>query len=206
MDVMEYKQALAAFGVELLNETVPTRTTCNSATLIDHVFSDIPEMKTLSRVEVETCSFFDHSAVVIELDFRRTDVKRNCYKTFSRINREMMEELVQVKLNELCHPTIEDFIKIIQTSKAACTKTTVKKVSVSSEPWININIIREMKKREKLFKKFKVSPNTLNVAKYKKQQKLVKNLIKQAKESLFEGLVQQSDSDPRRMWKAIKSI
>lgn len=215
LSVHKYRSVLSAYGMEILNnENVPTRITNTSATLIDHIWSDITEMKNQTLVNVNNCSFSDHEILIASFNLIVNVNKEKVKKVFTRLNKSLFEALVHHHINdEFQNPqTIDEVINLIQFCKEASTSNITKKVNTTSYNWITLRILNEIKKRERLDQKLKKSKQNCwlnrikaDELKLNNQERLVRNLIAKAKKEHFENQIEQAEGDAKKMWNAIKS-
>lgn len=104
------------------------------------------------------------------------------------------------------HLKIQEIIKQSTSSKILSRKTKL--------PWINQEILREMKIRDRFYAQYKrnrdfgIPPEMIQNTKqiYAQQRNKVTNLIKLEKRKYIEKLTQEGLKDSRRMWQAMNII
>lgn len=200
-----YRTVISAFDMKILNdENVPTRITNTTSTLIDHVWSDIPNIKTDSKIVVEDCSYSDHKILSIHLNLPLPKKDCSIKKVFKRVDRDLLEISVRSSLIEIQNPTIDDIIRIIQNGKREASTEITRTIRSASHGWITLRILDEIKKRERLFKVFKRSSLQQDQSTYKRQRQNVKALIAKTKKDLLINQLHQAEGDSRKIWNVIK--
>ena len=92
------------------------------------------------------------------------------------------------------HKLIDDFVPF----KYAKTN--------SNLPWVNVRVRREIRKKERLFKRAKRSGNYLDSVKFKAQRKKVKHIIKEAHDDYVNNyILNNADQNQKKFWKYIKA-
>ena len=74
----------------------------------------------------------------------------------------------------------------------------------SNLPWVNPRIRREIRKKERLFKRVKRSGNRVDSVNFKAQRKKVKHIIKKAHDDYVNSyILNDVDQNHKRFWKYI---
>lgn len=136
-------------------------------------------------------------------------------KTFKAMNKNLFYSLVETEIENLEMRNkdlqIEQLTNVIKNAKEASTKISMKKIKLSSAPWISYAILQEIKQRENYFKKMKKDVNSTNQQGinwnflYNESRKKVKNMIESAKQQHFNDAIKNAGSDSRKIWKAINN-
>ena len=71
--------------------------------------------------------------------------------------------------------------------------------------WMNLNIIKEIRRRDKLYKQYKLYPNDEEKGKLMKSKKKVKTLIRQARKQNEIDIALKSKKDPKKFYSYVKS-
>ena len=88
----------------------------------------------------------------------------------------------------------------------------LKKVSVSSSkkcpnsPWISFAILRSIRRKNTLYRKFIKKPTSVNSVKYKKYRNILNRTLRLAKQKYYSDLLEQEKCSMRNTWKIINSI
>ena len=78
--------------------------------------------------------------------------------------------------------------------------------SNSNLPWVNVSVRREIRKKERLFKRAKRSGNHIDFASFKTQRKKVKHVIKKAHDDYVDSyILNDFGKKPKKFWKYIKA-
>ena len=183
----QYKHFLSNFGLNQIIKT-PTRVTCETSTLIDHILTNSHEK--ISQSGVIDCGLSDHN--VIFCTRKITKIKTGDQKIInSRSLKNYSPEIFEEALKDLDFPNYENFIDIDIAytdftdklknliDKLAPMKQT--KIKNNNQEWFDGEIAEKIANREKLFKKFKSSKLHVDEQIFKESQKEVRNLIKRKK-------------------------
>ena len=183
----QYKHFLSNFGLNQIIKT-PTRITCETSTLIDHILTNSHEK--ISQSGVIDCGLSDHN--VIFCTRKITKIKTGDQKIInSRSLKNYSPEIFEEALKDLDFPNYENFIDIDIAytdftdklknliDKLAPMKQT--KIKNNNQEWFDGEIAEKIANREKLLKKFKNSKLHVDEQIFKESQKEVRNLIKRKK-------------------------
>ena len=188
--------------------TCPTRVTCNTSSLIDHILTNSTEK--IFQSGIIDCGMSDH-----QLIFCTRKVKRAKFNKHSN-----------VFLRSLKHYTVNVFVEILQKVNfsnyerfscidAAYTDFLNKLMKVvneiapskeiriknSTQEWFDREIAELIHARE--FKKSKLHIDEEN---YKKVEYQVQNLIRKKKREFYETNLRQKINKPKELWKTLKSM
>ena len=143
----------------------PTRATCNSSSILDHVLTSFPDR--VSQSGVIDVGISDHQ--LIYCTRKTTRIKSYCHKQITFCSLENYSPEIHVEaLRKLRFPkyelfgdigkAYENFIQKVMAiidnlvpSKNKCIKDT-------SQDWFDAEIMEKTSETDKLFKKFKKSP------------------------------------------------
>ena len=79
-------------------------------------------------------------------------------------------------------------------------------LKLRKKPWINFQIQKMLKIRDKLFKQFKVSNSSTTFKVYKQFRNRVVNEIRQSKKYYYQQYFHENKSNMKLLWKGIKDI
>ena len=179
--------------------TLPTRITHHSATLIDHIFVKIPK-----KLIQNKCSSGNLIADVADHlpNFAFIDIKIPSIK-----NRPFIRIFTQNKINTfneclINEPSLISPVELTDTNSSLNTFSTnylalfdkyfpyvrMSKKSFKDKPYITSGIKVSIRRRNKLFKKYKNQPNDVNQAAWRRLRNKITELIKRS-EQLYYKLV-----------------
>ena len=206
--------------------TLPTRITNNTATLIDNIFSKLSDISSSSIAGVVLVNISDHLPCFLSLDC--LTVKKSNHKlvkTWSRSEQSYMN--LKSEIEEKCCPS-NFFIdpdkdpnlnyEILDTTlKAAFEKhIPVKLVKFNKHKhklnnWITRGILRSIRFRDKLYRRMINTKNNLSLrdtlkANLSSYNKILKNLIRNAKKDYYESCFRKFKDDIKKTWDTIKLI
>ena len=81
-----------------------------------------------------------------------------------------------------------------------------KKLKLRSKPWINKRVLKMMKIRDRLFKKFKYTNSESDLKVFKLFRNRVVNELKESKKNYYHHYFDENKSNMKMLWKGIKSI
>ena len=192
---------------------VPTRVTKDSATIIDHIYTD--NSNNISELCVPTCGISDHYPIFCTLKSssnksssqsrEKNEHKYILYRSFKHFSKDaFISDIINAPFDVVYNYTEPNealdiwsriFMKIINVH-APLKKKRVK--SDTMPPWLTSTIRQEMKARDMLKSNNKYDE-------YKKQRNKVKSLIRTAKKEYINSLIKDK-ADSRNIWKAIKLL
>ena len=114
-------------------------------------------------------------------------------KMISRQSHDSVDNLWSF-FKDTLHKLLDDFIpcKIVKTN--------------SNLPWVNVSVRREIRKKERFFKRAKKTGNNIDFVKFKAQRKKVKHVIKKAHDDYVDSyILNDFGKKPKKFWKYIKA-
>ncbi|MCG7869675.1 MAG: endonuclease/exonuclease/phosphatase family protein [Candidatus Thiodiazotropha taylori] len=198
----------------LINE--PTHFTESSSSIIDLILTSNKHGVLLSGVG-EPCleqAVRYHCPIFCVLDFKKPVTKVFSRQVWLYDRGEydaLREEISNFDWQSLKHQDIDTYTKnvtdyIINTSKKHIPNKIVK-IRKSDPPWLSSKIKRMMRKRKKLYDKYKRTNNVNDHTNYKTFRNKVTNEIRQTKKLMNENLANKllnSDLRPKDYWKTLK--
>ena len=201
----------------------PTRITPHSKTLIDNIYSNVPNFSQASSGNL-TITISDHLAqfLIIPLDtcFRpaQTIMYKRDMKNFDRENFLLdllsidWDRILQIEKgdpNASFHQyylTINNLIDKYMPLK----KMTKKEIKQQQKPWINMEILKAINQRDSLHKKWvktQDSDSKTNLNKeYKKLRNKIREDIQTSKKKYFQEYFSRNANNMKFTWNGIKSI
>ena len=164
-EVKNYFQFCSLYGLEQLTKP-PTRATCSSSSLIDHMLTIFPER--VLQQDIIDVGLFNHRLVYCTRKFSRT--KEGIYQqiTFCSLKNYTAEALSKVYFpNYECFSDVnkayKNFIKKLRSVIDKLTPFKIKRVKGNSQEWFDAEVLESIALQDKPLRKFKSSE--LNVAK-----------------------------------------
>lgn len=198
--------------------TEPTRIG-NANTLLDPILiSDTITCNSASVIDVDR-TLSDHNACVSHIQIPDKIVntyqrevwiyKRGDYDLFNNLlNTHDWGNLFNScdNVNEACELFTNQFLDIAKQ----CIPTKKITIRPNDKPWMNSDLRREIKFREKLHKRYVRNKTPENLENFKRQRNKVNNMKKFARTSFYEnvnGLIDQHYSnDPKSYWKLLNHL
>ena len=202
----------------------PTRITDHSATLIDHVYSNISE--NISSTNIVTLDLSDHLAVVTNIVLttdntsplvRSTKRPKTPYRRFNAENTEKFRRLIseetwaetesetdsQLKFNKF----IDTYTKHYDSAFPLETNQSRRKNERQSpKPWILPWLEDACARKNRFYYEFVKNPTEVNKIKYKKMKKFVDKHILKAKNKYYTEYFKQHKDCSRKQWEMINKL
>ena len=202
-----WDSTLSLHGLKQL-VTKPTRVTPNSATLLDHIYTNNDTKVT--NVRLSDISISDHNPVactwlcksIKSAKTSHTTIIYRCFKSFD--NNRFLADLSTTDFspvynydnpNDALTVWYNTFLPVLD-KHAPIRKKRVKQQTLPG--WMNRDIIEAMKVRDKYRKEKQFTE-------YKKQRNLVSAMVQKAKHNYFEKLI-SNDSNTAQLWRAMNNI
>ena len=187
-EVKNYLQFCSLYGLEQLIKS-PTRVTCTTSFLIDHILATFPER--LSQRGIIGVGLSDHQLIYCTRKFSHAKVGTQKQIAFHSL-KNYTAKVYKEALGKVYFPNYENFgdVNIVYENfiqklmtvidKLALFKT--KRVKGNSQGWFDGEVLENTPLHEKLFKKFKRSKLNVDKEVYNKARKKLHNLCKKLKE------------------------
>ena len=187
-----------------------TRTTANSATCIDNIFTNISGNATACNVPID---FSDHDAQILELANFSNDASKNnttitkCVRKFSKPNiNKFIDHVSKINWQPL-YSQQEDkmqlFYKILNPLFDHCFPRKKVKIEKLSKNWITKGIKISSKNKRELYIIYKNFPNQILKAHYNKYSYILKQVVEEAKRKHIDNLIQNSSNIKKSTWTVI---
>ena len=192
----------------------PTRITPTTSTTIDHILCNHRE--NVYQHGTIDCGMSDHLVIYCSRKIRRDVVNVNNYVKLRSM--KDYDPVVYVNMLKDCNwngvlndnnvkhawKKFKDTLNQIIDSLAPVKSV---RVRARTEPWMTGEIIEMIKKRDILFRKFKLDRKDANVYKmFCKQRNLVQRCVKKAKTEYFANEIELNKSNPRKLWSHLKNL
>jgi exonuclease III len=204
--------------------TFPTRAGTN--TLLDHIITNLTDHYTAIKSGVIDFDISDHLMTFISVDDSAHqivgDVPIATAKLFDfkRYNKEAMcVDLAKtdwLKLDfstniETGYAALIDAIRIVQNNHLPLVKARNSKVSEryakDSAPWITPGLRKCIKRRYKLYKRYRQRPNCGNLSRlYKTYRNKLCEIIRKARCAYSKKLIAEAHGDSKKIWCTLKNL
>ena len=177
-DVKSYYEFCTFFGLHQLIK-VPTRITCNSATIIDHILASYQERVT--QQGIISVGLSDHQLIFCPRKISRIKSgthKHNKFHSFKNYSADLFKETLTSinfpnyqNFNDATE-AYDDFIQKIMVAIDKVAPIKERKIKHNSQEWFDGEISKAIKNRDKLLKIFKrsilhIDKELYNAARYK---------------------------------------
>ena len=194
----------------------PTRITYDTATLIDNFYTS---NKDSHKSAILLADISDHFPVFICFDKKKKIAKRNKMINFTvnKINDQQLTEinndlkLIDWNSNLSCCDVNESYA-IITSSINECVKkhSQEKVVNISTkkvihEPWMTKGLLKSSNKLDRLHMK-SLRGNSEAKEKYKNYRNIFNYLKRSAKQSYYNGIINDFKSDTSKLWHTLNKI
>ena len=208
-DTVDSRSLIEDFTLEGFIQTVtlPTRIQGSSKTLIDHVFS---RSKRRLHTDVIASELSDHEMTFTTF---QNKVKKNKMTVTKRWLKEDHYEEIAQKIGEYYKPFVNEsadeaaeilskvIIKALDEVAPILTKSvTTKKIN----QWSTTGIVISARKASIMYRKVKRTGN--GEIEYKKYKKILKKVIRYAKNSYYENMLKNAGCDTRKIWGILNEV
>ena len=198
------------------NITRPSRITVHSATLIDNIFTNDIDNKTISGLLVNDIS--DHLPVFSVYDCNCKKNKTDCKPQYRRVRTE--EAMNALKYDLLTYDwgslymekdidgAYDIFLKIFKTlyDKNCPLKQYSRKHNYREQPWITKGLQNACKKKNTLYREFIKHRTNETETKYKKYKNKLTNIIRKCRKEHYSKLLENNKNNIKGVWKILNSI
>ena len=202
------------FGLKQLIE-VPTRVTCSSSTIIDHILASFSNR--VSQQGVIDVGLSDHQIIYYTGKISR--IKRGTYKQIKyRSLKNYSADIYEEALGRVDFPNYHNFeninindaypnfIQKVMGIFELVAPIKSRRIKQNSQEWFDGEGEEKISFRDELFKKLKKSNLHVDKEIYKIAGYEVQKLISYKKKIFFENRLNDSIGKLRELWKALKSL
>lgn len=196
--------------------THPTRITSNSATLIDHVYTN--NITDLGKSFILITDVSDHFSVVVCSDLNIPKHSKTVSYIRDTNNFDMdqflqdlsqeLRPLREVETDDLDIHT-ETFLSIFKNTlniHAPLRKRSRKEQKLHSKPWITNGILKSIQNKNRLFKKCIKSNDKKDWDEYKSYRNQLTHIKQNAKKLYYQKLINTNKNNTALLWKTINNI
>ena len=189
----------------------PTRITEYSATIIDNIFCNFFNEKSLCGILYNDIS--DHLPIFISSDLKIERKQKHLSRTHNlspdnidrfntmlrNFNWDIIQETQNVDLSyQMFLENFNDMYDKCCPYKVTGNKTIKRKI------WMSNALLKSCRTKEILYKKFKVSPTPQNKLNYCKYKNKLTSLLREAERTYYGTRFDQAKSDIKETWEIIK--
>ena len=195
--------------------TKPTRITDHSATLIDHINTNMTEHNITSGIVITDIA--DHFGTFCVIENKRSHRKATatCFQSFTESNIDKFKEVLQnadystIYNTTTVNDAYKNYICIFQSAYETIfpikTKRKNKKY-IKKEPWMTQGLLTSSRNKNKLYIRKINKPNEQNKNYYKKYNNLFNKLCGIAKKSYHSELIHSFSHDAKKTWSILRKI
>ena len=192
----------------------PTRCTANTATLIDHIFSNTPHRNYVSGIitskisdHFPTFTFSSQQKNTEQMKFISVrDFSEQNINTFKNDLEGMSwRNTVNSNDTQLSYNEFTDCFNTIFEMRFPLRKIKFNKNFHKIEKWITQGLLISRLSKLKLSKTATKIPSPSNIAKYKNYRNFYNGLVKLSKKMYFESELQKHQSDMKKTWEILNT-
>ena len=193
--------------------TRPIRITDQTATLIDHILTNSTDKVSQSGVIDLGLSDRDLIYCIRKTSLPKSHKHNDIF--FRSLKRYSAEKFLGI-LRDIVFPncltytcvndTYSDFIYRFVEAINFITPSKKIRVKANSKPWFDNQIVSAIKRRDKLYKKFKHSSLETDKDNFKLAKMHLQKMMLKKKKSYFEEEVDKNRKKPKELWKTLKSL
>ena len=208
----QYKEFCSFFSLTQLIKS-PTRITCSSSTLLDHILTNTPDK--VKQAGIIDISISDHQLIYCTRKIWREKINKHKYvkqrnfRNFDSANFLSQLQLIDFPNYERFLDTdsaYNDFLEKLMKVVDISAPLKEKRIKCRSQDWFDGEIADQIDLRYTLFKKFKQTQLQIDEVNYKNLKYQVRKLIKDKKRKFIEQKLNENVGKPKDLWKTIKSL
>ena len=192
---------------------LPTRVADNSATIVDNIFTN--NNCNISSGNIIT-DFSDHYAQFVsiqrgKIDFKSIKMYKRDYRNFSEdsFRDDVSIQNFDTKCNDVNDQFNDFYFKLegCVDRHAPLKKLTTKEIKLEHKPWINNEITKMIRIRDKLHRRKKRQPENGDIRKlYNLFRNRTIREIKKSKKNYFTEYFEENKTNIKKTWDGIRSI
>ena len=214
--VNDYTDTLLSLGCDQ-HIHIPTRTSYNNtSTLLDHIYSNLSKEQISCKVILNDIS--DHKPILAQINYKidnrekhtiiKHDIKNlDNNKFVEDLQTEM--NLIYIKnfenVNDLTDYFLSVYTKTVE-KHAPSKKITSKEYKLKHKPWITPEILKSIRIKNKLFKRYIRLKTQSSREIYKRFRNKLTHTLDISKKAYFSKQFSCSKRDPKTLWKNVEKI
>ena len=214
---INYKNSILGQGTLQLVKS-PTRVKGTAITLLDHLYTNIPEDQTQTDTLIFPIS--DHMPILTFLNpfkLNKQSFKRKRFRDLKNIdyikfNKDLEQKLIEIPFENTNLTTNKLWDLFERTLKSTLDKhapqkfQSRKQFKKSLSPWITADILHSIKTKRKLYKKALKKPSNSNWTEFRKHRNKLTHKIKQTKQVYYQSEITKVKSNPKKLWRTLNNI
>ena len=201
-----YSEILSLFGCEQVID-VPTRITPNSSSLIDHVVTNVKDL--VQESGIINIGFSDHLVTYCTRKLQKSIFSSHSVKRIRNMKfysgQFLVAELSKIDWSLILSSSnvdycVKEFSRLFISAVDKVAPYREIRVRKNSSPWMNGIILASIKKRDRLFSRYKSDKGNETLYKeYCRVRNAVQRDIKQAKEIYFRNKVERNKDNSGKL-------
>ena len=192
---------LKSYVIQNINKRqVITSRKNHQGTIIDHIITKKDKKCSIKSYDT---AISDHKLLNIKIKVKQKMNNIKCIKTMEKVDYVKIREQLRANMQNLNN--IDTMCKFISETKKRCTYLKRIKI-INNNKWYNHAIQRQMKLRDKAYRKMKKYPNNEN---FKQQFNILKKetnyIIKKTKKEYINNQLIKTGTDSKKMWKLMNN-
>ena len=193
--------------------TKATRITDHTATLIDHIYTNVPQK--ITKAGICLADITDHLPVFCTVRNRLpVHHETKYFRDFSHFDQHLfLNDLEDIDFNQLVREDVNEsmnnvisVLKSLSDKHAPVKKLSSKKMKQSAKPWLSNAILNSIKRRQQLFKTHFLSKDFNKVKFYKTYNNKLNRVKNAAKKRYFQEQFKLNGENLKTTWKLIGMI
>ena len=204
---------MSLFGCEQVID-VPTRITPNSSSLIDHVVTNVKDL--VQESGIINIGFSDHLVTYCTRKLQKSIFSSHSVKRIRNMKfysgQFLVAELSKIDWSLILSSSnvdycVKEFSRLFISAVDKVAPYREIRVRKNSSPWMNGIILASIKKRDRLFSRYKSDKGNGTLYKeYCRVRNAVQRDIKQAKEIYFRNKVERNKDNSGKLWAHLNSL
>ena len=193
---------------------LPTRVCGNSATIVDNIFTNNIENSLISgNIKTDLSDHYSQfiSVQKLKIDYKTITIYKRDYSSFSE--KSFRDDVSIQNFNnnlEDVNKQFQDFYFKLEgcvDRHAPLKKLTPKEIKLKQKPWIDKDLNKMIKIKNKLFNRKKRQPTNENVNKlYKLFRNRVNRELTKSKKNYYDKYFEENNNNSKKVWEGIRSI
>ena len=195
----------------------PTRITPHSSSLIDNIFSnalndnsicgllytDVSDHLPIFALIEPVCATaqFDRGPVYT----RRVFSERNKRKFSALLGNESWEEVLSLDETNVCYDKFSEKLSTYFES-AFPISTRTSEASSTKKPWITRELIKQIRRKNKLYMAFHKRPSLFNEIRYKSFKRNLRYALRRAEAEYYESAIQANRNNIKKTWEILNNL
>ena len=195
--------------------TLPTRITSHTATLIDGIFTNHSENYLCSGLLLSDIS--DHLPIFCITRDRLSDSNEETYMVFRDKNEANIAKFQSsltncnwYSLDGFYDPlkAYESFLNKYRDIYNSCfpLKRVRKRKCNLSKPWLSKGLLKSIRRKNRLYKRYLNTPNDVNQASYKKYKNKLNHSLRIAKRIYYDKQLDYFKTNTKRTWQILNEV